>query len=89
MILFMNSSNRGTVKVSPWVWLQIMPLAMRPERVGAGEVTLAAELIRDIAGAMGIGAEFRHGAKISLFTWCEAIETDPEEAFVECCHGFV
>ena len=35
MMRFMNSSKRGTVKaVSPWVGLQIMPLAIRLARCG-------------------------------------------------------
>jgi hypothetical protein len=38
MILFINSSNRGTVKaVSPWFGLQIMPLIIKLARSGPNE----------------------------------------------------
>jgi hypothetical protein len=38
MILFMNSSKRGTVKaVSPWFGLQIMPLMIKLARRGPKE----------------------------------------------------
>ena len=40
MIRRMNSSNRGAVKaVSPWLGLQIMPLAINELRTGPKELT--------------------------------------------------
>ena len=40
MVRFMNASNIGTVNaVSPWLGLQIMPLAMSWLRVGPRDVT--------------------------------------------------
>ena len=50
MILVMNSSNIGTVKaVSPRAGLQIMPLAIKFDLVGAEGCYSASKLLSNIA----------------------------------------
>ena len=45
------------------------------------------QLVRDVARAMRAGSELRHGPEILFFRRRQTVETNAEEAFVQCSNG--
>ena len=79
---FMKLSNSGTVNaVSPWRWLQTMPLFTSCCRTVATEAAPTPRVAAICPVWCGPGSEFGHGAKVLLLEHGQAIEAHAEEGW--------